>query len=560
MTSFVQGRLRLRHANFRASMAALVLAAGGLTWAVAAGHADNSAPPAPSGSLASAAQPRGGALGSGHLSGQLAALAAASPRRRVQVIIQLVRGATIADGGALIRSLGGRPGPGLPIINGLSARMTAGAARRLSGSPLVRAVSLNALLKESTLSDGLDPWALATSFDHSAGAARLWRHSTGQGVGVAVIDTGISGSLPDFRNSQTDSTSRVVASAVIDPNATTANDTYGHGTAVAGVIAGNGAYLDPGSPNAGQYAGSAPDANLISIKVADDNGQSTTLDAIYGLQFAVDHKDQYNIRVVNMSFRSTSAQSSTTDPLDAAAEQAWFHGIVVVAAAGNLGSASDAVSYAPGNDPYVITVGATDDQGTRRTWDDVQASWSSQGMTQDGIAKPDVLAPGAHIVTTLAPNSAFASLCPTCIVGGSYFQVSGTSLAAPVVAGVAADLAAAHPDWTPDMIKGAIVNTAVPLQDGGNEVAGNRAYWAGDDRLVSNQGLTPNSLIDPSTGAIDYTQASWSSGAWTPATDPLTASWSTASWSCESCSPGGGGGVSPTTASWSNVGWTTMWG
>jgi len=298
----------------------------------------------------------------------------------------------------------------------------------------------------------------------------MWRHSTGAGVGVAVIDTGITGDLPDFRTSQSDDTSRVVASAVIDPNASTANDTYGHGTAVAGLIAGNGADRDRGDSLWGQYDGSAPDANLISVKVADDNGQATILDAIYGLQFAVDHKAQYNIGVINMSFRSTTAQSYQTDPLDAAAEQAWNDGIVVVAAAGNLGTAPDAVSYAPANDPYVITVGAVDDQGTPNTSDDVIPSWSSQGTTQDGLTKPDVLAPGAHIVTTLAPGSDFANLCPTCVINNDYFQVSGTSLAAPIVSGIATDLVTAHPDWTPDMIKGAIVNTATSLPNGGNEV------------------------------------------------------------------------------------------
>jgi serine protease AprX len=309
----------------------------------------------------------------------------------------------------------------------------------------------------------------------------------------------------------------------------------------------------------GQYAGTAPDANLISVKVADDTGHATTLDAIYGLQFVVDHQDDYNLRVVNLSFRSTSAESYTTDPLDAAVEQAWFHGITVVAAAGNLGTASDAVSYAPGNDPYVITVGATDEGGTASTWNDVQASWSSQGVTQDGFQKPDVLAPGAHIVSTLAPDSAFATLCPACVTQGAYFQASGTSLAAPIVSGIVADLVAAHPDWTPNMVKGAITSTASPLRGGGSEVQGSAAYWATGNQLVSNQGLTPNQLIDPATDDIDYNTASWSAGTWNPAADPLTASWSTASWSCESCSSDGSD-VSPTTASWSNVGWATNWG
>ena len=558
MTSAVHGRLRLPESNVRMLATALVLAACGL--AAAATHGSSKAATPPAVNLHGAAQPAGVAS-PGSLAAPLARLAATSPTRRVEVIIQMRRGVSPSRGRALVGAAGGHPGLDLHIINGLSARMTAVDAARLAASPEVRAVSLNATLKSTDYSaGGIVPWKLAATFDQSVGAGHLWWRTSGAGVGVAVIDTGVAGALPDFRTSQTDTTSRVVDSVVVDPNATSANDTYGHGTAVAGLIAGNGAYRDAGDAQWGQYAGTAPNANLIAIKVADDSGQATTLDAIYGMQFAVDHRVQDNIRVINLSFRSTSAESYTTDPLDAAVEQAWFAGITVVAAAGNMGNAPDAVSYAPGNDPYALTVGAVDEQGTRWTSDDVQASWSSQGVTQDGVAKPDVLAPGAHIISTLAPNSKFATLCPTCIIGGSYFQVSGTSLAAPIVAGIAADLAAAHPGWTPAMIKGAIVNSATPLPSGGSEVNASAAYWAQGSRLSSDQNLTPNTLIDPGTGTIDSTQASWSMGSWSTATDPLAASWSAASWSCLNCSAGSGGDVSPTSASWSTVGWTTMWG
>ena len=146
------------------------------------------------------------------------------------------------------------------------------------------------------------------------------------------------------------------------------------------------------------------------------------------------------------------------------------------------------------------------------------------------------------------------------MIGGAYFQLSGTSLAAPMVSGVAADLLAAHPSWTPAMVKGAIVNTAQPLSDGGDEVRAMNAYWAYGSELSSDQGLTPNNLIDPTTNSIDYNAASWSAASWSTATDPLAASWSAASWSCLSCSSGGQGDVSPTAASWSNVGWATTLG
>ena len=149
--------------------------------------------------------------------------------------------------------------------------------------------------------------------------------------------------------------------------------------------------------------GVAPDANLISIKASDDDGNATVLDVIDGIQFAVDHKADYNIRVLNLSLESTVAESYKTDPLDAAVEAAWFKGIFVVAAAGNRGAGPDAVSYAPGNDPYVVTVGAVDDKGTKDITDDEPTSWSSRGTTQDGFAKPDIYAPGASIVSNLAP-------------------------------------------------------------------------------------------------------------------------------------------------------------
>ncbi len=554
MTSFVDGRPRLHlHPTFRAAVPAL--AAAVLAWALVAG-ADPKTPLAGSSRSASSVS----APGPGSLSAPVARLAANSPSTRVEVIVQLNHGTPLSSGRALVHSLGGRPGPSLPIIDGLSARISAGAARRLAASPLVRVVSLNAAIKTQDAAQAPVSWGLVADFSQSVNATRLWRRTTGQGVGVAVIDTGITGDISDFRTSPTDTTSRVVASAVTDPGAGTAKDTYGHGTMVAGLIGGNGDNRAHGDPVWGHYAGTAPNANLISIKIADDAGRSTILDAIYGLQFAVDHKQQYNIRVVNLSFRSTSPGSYTTDPLDAAVEQAWLHGIVVVAAAGNMGTASDAVSYAPGNDPYALTVGAVDERGTTRTSDDVTASWSSQGTTQDGFAKPDVLAPGAHIISTLAPGSDFASSCPSCVTGGAYFQASGTSLAAPIVAGIAADLVAVHPGWTPAQVKGAIVTTAVPVSGGGQEVDAVAAAGADGAQLSSDENLTPSTLIDAGTGSIDYSTASWSTASWSTAPDPLTASWSTASWSCEDCSPASGGSVDPTTASWSTLGWTTMWG
>ena len=221
--------------------------------------------------------------------------------------------------------------------------------------------------------------------------------------------------MPDFKNA--DGSSRITANVIASPGATRPGDEVGHGTHVAGIIAGNSFNRDPGDPARGAYVGIAPEADLIAIKVADDDGDSTVLDVIAALQFVVDHKDELNIRVVNLSVSSDTPASYLDDPLDAAVEFAWHAGIVVVAAAGNRGDAADAVQYAPGNDPYVISVGATDEVDTVDPSDDTIAAFSSRGITQDGVAKPDVVAPGVRIVAPLAMGSAFQTLCPQCVVG-----------------------------------------------------------------------------------------------------------------------------------------------
>ena len=369
----------------------------------------------------------------------LAGPAQAAPQRATH-IVQLQSGVSLAEGQAAVRAAHGDVADTLPIINGLAVRLPSGARARLAHDARIASISANASIESQ--SDRFDPAQLATAYPASVLAPPVWNSATGAtgaGVGVAVIDTGVDGGLVDFSDAQ--GASRVVASVVTNPDATTPNDNYGHGTHVAGIIAGDSTRRPAGDPLAGRYVGIAPDANLIAIKASDDDGHGTILDAIYGLQFVVDHKADYNIRVVNLSVSSTVAESYLTDPLDAAVEAAYFHGIVVVAAAGNLGTAADAVNYSPANDPYVISVGAVDDQGTTARGDDAFAAWSSVGTTQDGFAKPDLAAPGAHIVSTLAPGSAFGQLCPQCVVDGSYMQIGGTSMAAPVVAGVAALIA-----------------------------------------------------------------------------------------------------------------------
>jgi serine protease AprX len=389
---------------------------------------------------------------------RIATLAQSHPGRSVQAIVQFNAPVSEAKAQADARAHGRIIGK-LPIIHGLALQLTAAEARALAASADVHSVSLNAAVTPQSLPAGFHfPGSLSvsgdqvqTTYPQTLGVPPMWKFGvTGTGVGVAVIDTGIDGALPDFASADGNH-SRVIVSAVDNAQATTANDSYGHGTDVAGIIAGNG--NNRSDALHGQYVGVAPNANLISVKVSDETGATNVLDVIYGLQFAVQHQGQYNIRVINMSLDSATPQSYKVDPLDAAVEAAWMHGIVVVAAAGNRGTASDAVQYSPANDPYVITVGAADENGTADPSDDAAASWSSQGTTQDGVQKPDVYAPGAHIVSVLAPNSVFANASCNCLVaGGQYIQTSGTSMAAPMIAGLVADLLQAHPGWSPESL------------------------------------------------------------------------------------------------------------
>jgi serine protease AprX len=548
---------RMRWMSALAAAAVLPLA---LAVALAANHGQ--LPSLQLAPLAAAAAPAGS---SAPLDPRIASLAAQHPNQLVETIVQFKAGVTPGRSRWDVTRFSGRVFGELHIINALAVRLTAAHARSLATSPDVHAVSLNARIKPQEYEGGWSAISgyllgrLQTTYDQTLNITSAWQRGvTGSGVGVAVIDTGIAGGLPDFQSSNGQG-SRVVETAVTNPYAQSATDGYGHGTVVGGIIAGNGLNRPSSDPLRGQYIGVAPRANLVSIKVSDDNGNSTVLDVIYGLQFAIDHKSDYNIRVINMSLDSTTPQSYTTDPLDAAAESAWMQGIVVVAAAGNRGSAPDAVQYAPANDPYVITVGASDENGSSDPANDTIASWSSQGTTQDGVQKPDVYAPGAHIVAPLAPNSAFAGMCSACTVGGgAYIRLGGTSVAAPMISGLIADLLQWHPRWTPDQVKGALMSENVSSNSSFQQPDAMKLAWVWDPQLA-NQDLTPNNLITDSSGAIDYTRSSWSRSSWSTATGSLSAGFARSSWSC-ACSVTSTGSIDPSRSSWSTNSWSTYLG
>jgi len=532
--------------------------------------------------LAPAAASASGAAADPSVGSSLSSLAADRPGERVQVIVRMAAGVSPAVGRNLVGDASGKViSRDLPIINGFGAELSADDAKALGSDPRVRAVSLNGAVETrdhaedsryaflagafaeqprsyelpegcpaadaSTVS--LKDWPLRSSDNlanprdalsrmqgahpYAVDADGAWGHATGKGVGVAVIDTGIAGELPDFRRRSNSRESRVVASAVTNPCAQEATDNYGHGTHVAGLIAGNSRALQSDDPNYSRNMGIAPGANLISVKVSDDDGNSDVLDVIYGLQFAVDNKVAHNIRVINLSLSSTVAESYLTDPLDAAVEQAWNAGIVVVAAAGNEGTQEDALTYAPANDPYVISVGSVNDRNTRTVLDDLLSPWSSRGTTQDGILKPEVLAPGTSLTAAVAPRSDLTKACPECLsADGRYFKMGGTSMAAAIVSGGVALMLEEHPTWTPNQVKGALMKTLFNVPGVGGEVNVHAAMHASN--TTSNVGLTPSSTIDQATGLIDWTRASFRRASFRDASATgLEAGWSRASFRCD---------------------------
>jgi serine protease AprX len=300
----------------------------------------------------------------------------------------------------------------------------------------------------------------------------------GTGIGVAVIDSGVFNH--DDLQKSTGTGSRIVYSESFIPGDTSTNDAYGHGTHVAGIIAGNG--HDSASGYAQQYLGVAPNANIINLRVLDASGSGSDSQVIAAIQRAIALKATYNIRVMNLSLGRNIYESYTLDPVCQAVEAAWKSGIVVVVAAGNGGRTNSygtqgyASIQAPGNDPNVITVGASKTNGTPSRLDDTVASYSSKGPTLlDHISKPDLVAPGNRIVSLMAPSNALAALTgslkiqpiSTCVLGicitganGKYMQLSGTSMATPIVAGAAALMLQKDSTLTPDTIKARMMKTA----------------------------------------------------------------------------------------------------
>ena len=367
-----------------------------------------------------------------------------------QVIVRAQPGRG-ADAAEAVRAVGGRVLRDLPVVDGVAAAVPADELGVLSRGRGITSVTPDAAVQLTDAS--YDGGAVGSSYPQSSGANEAWdRGAAGAGVTVAVLDTGVT-PVPDLAG-------RVVAGPDFSGERNSTHDSYGHGTVMAGIVAGDGASSRDRAN--GAYVGMAPQARVLSVKVAGRNGATDVSTVLAALQWIASSASTYGIRVVNLSWGTSSQQSAFVDPLDYAVERVWQRGLVVVVAGGNSGSGPGTVTK-PGDDPLVITAGAYDDgQDTNRDNDRV-TDWSSRGPTVDGVRKPDLVAPGRTLVSTVDPHSLVALKHPDALVAPGYIVGSGTSQAAAVTSGAAALLLSARPELTPDQVKGVLRSSAARL-------------------------------------------------------------------------------------------------
>ena len=487
----------------------------------------------------------------GHIDPDLHARAVADPSARVRVIITRERGDARDDD---VRQNGGSVLGKLHLANATVAEVPAKALEALAARPGVVRISYDAPLAVQSL----DPVStccaqLRTVYPQVVGAASQWnapRPLRGSGIGIAVLDSGVRTTHPDFLNVGRAGNAVTQALDGISGSSGSAADDNGHGTFVAGILGGRG-WGVPGLVPSASYIGVAPDVNIVSVKVADKTGMARVSDVIAGIEWVTSNRQTSNIRVLNLSLVTNTPDSYHTDLLDAAVELAWFQGLVVVVAAGNGGP--NARITAPANDPFVIVVGASDDKGTLTTADDSVAAFSSYGTTVDMLSKPDLIAPGRHIVSALSsPTDPLALQFPARVTGGgNYINLSGTSAAAPVVSGGIADLLQARPGLTPGQVKWLLTRTAQPIP-GAGAGAGYPSLGAAvsypSTVFSANAGRLPNvylllaylSRVGRTWGSVSWDSVSWDSVSWD------SVSWDSVSWDS----------VSWDSIAWDSVAWS----
>jgi serine protease AprX len=336
------------------------------------------------------------------------------------------------------------------------------------------------------------------------GAPAFWDAGfTGAGVDVAVIDTGVAPveglASPD----------KIIHGPDLSFESQAPNlahlDTNGHGTFIAGLIAGKDSTLQQpySAEPANEYRGVAPDARIVSLKVGTADGGVDVTQVIAAINWVVDHQHDngMNIRVLNLSYGTNSTQPSVVDPLSFAAERAWRAGIVVVAAAGNTGYQRGAGAPGladPAYNPYILAVGGYDTKGTIRTKDDRVGNYSASANVR-GARKPDFVAVGTRLQGLRVPNSFIDIRHPEGLLGTRFFRGTGTSEAAAVTSGTVALVLQKYPNMTPDQVKGFLTSHARSLQKGAHGSEGAGALDL-SQLAHSTPGTYPTQMFAPATG------------------------------------------------------------
>ncbi|MBN1887024.1 MAG: S8 family serine peptidase [Thermoflexales bacterium] len=388
-----------------------------------------------------------------------ATLASATPSAATMVRV-IVQGTSVDDAAAAVRATNGRLIAQVSIIQAVVAEVPQSQLPRLAAMPgVIRVTPNRTVRKAGGVAD--------VEFAKAIGAAEVWATGNlGAGVTLAVLDSGIETTFLTLHKSPGGGNHNRILAYYDVPSGqlyespdllSSPGDPNGHGTHVAGII-GNSFY----EQKDGEYQGVAPAADLVAVRVLDETGVGTYADVIQGIDWVVQHKDTYNIRVLNISMYAPVYAPYWADPYNLAVMAAWQAGIVVVASAGNAGPAPMSIGV-PGNTPYIITVGAfTDNYSPKDFGDDYIPPFSSTGPTLDAFVKPDLIAPGAHIVSLMKRNAYLSDQHSDNYVNGHYFSMAGTSMSAAVVSGIVGLMLSQHPELTPDQVKYRLVATARP--------------------------------------------------------------------------------------------------
>jgi serine protease AprX len=482
----------------------------------------------------------------GKIQARLARLAASlhDPDARIPVIV-------VGDGAVRAGKTHGRGTRALGLVGGAGVAVAAKDLHALAAEDGVSYVALDAPVAPDGLAAPSTPVSassLASLYPGRIKANMPWSAGyTGAGVGIAVVD---SGAVPSA-----DFGTRLVQ-VRLDGQDAKVDDTYGHGTLVAGIAAGRA--------TDGRYIGVAPAATVYALNVNRDGGTRSS-DVITALKWVFDNAHQYNIRVVNLSLGETVQSSYLQNPLDLAVERLWAAGVFVVVSAGNRGAG--AVDYAPAHDPLVMSVGAFDLMGTSGPGDDTVSPWSSYGETVNKIKKPELLAPGRRIESILSAGTALDGQAPAANrLAGGYANPTGTSFAAPQVAGAAAIAFQGHPTWSPDNVKWLL------LAKSGANVRGSKiptldlssAYnYAGTPGLANQKvqalvcapgstcltGDTIASAWDASSwNASSWNSSEWSASSWNASSWNTVADWDASSWNASSWNA----------SSWNGTDWNSI--